>query len=242
MEKEQVDAISVLSANKFDSLHTAHYLSSNTSDLVTRWCSGIVCSSCSPVSTDASITRKRVNSVSADALVDFEQVVEFVVANSAVCAARVALVDGVSSARVDHLVVLSALELGSLSRNNGHRALSLAPLELVFVLASVNVRDALLVSNDGVLESALNIENLHRLGLNICDLNRESFEFSGDINNIGLKLSQPDLTPSVLSFEGIELGGKVCVGLRHDAHVDSDRCLVAVNGIKAANQNSSLVS
>lgn len=113
---------------------------------------------------------------------------------------------------------------------------------MVFVLASVNIRDALLVSNDGVLESVLNIENLHRLGLNVCDLNRESFEFSGDINNIGLKLSQPDLTPGVLSFEGIELGGKVCVGFRHDAHVDSDRCLVAVNGIKAANQNSSLVS
>ena len=113
---------------------------------------------------------------------------------------------------------------------------------MVFVLASVNIRDALLVSNDGVLKRVLNVENLHRLVLNRIDLNRESFKFGCDINNLGLELSQPDLTLGMLRFKGVELGGKVCVGFRHDAHVDSDRCLVAVNGIEAANQNSSLVS
>ena len=120
MGKEHLDAISVLSVDKSNSLQTAHYLSSNTSDLVTRWCSGILCSSCSPVSTDASITSRRVDSVSADALEDVEQVVEFVVANSAVRAARIAHIDGISNTRVDHLVVLSGFKLGSLTRNNGH--------------------------------------------------------------------------------------------------------------------------
>ena len=57
---------------------------------------------------------------------------------------------------------------------------------MIFVLTRVNVRDALLVSNDGVLESLLKSENLHRLVLDTCDLNLESFDFSGDINNFGL--------------------------------------------------------
>ena len=137
-------------------------------------------------------------SVSADALVDFEQVVKSVVAHSAVGAARIAEIGGSGNARVDHLVVLSALELGSLSRNYGYRAFRLAPLQLVSVLARVNVRDALLVSNDSVLERFLNSENLHRHVLDRFDLNSKSFDFSGDIDNALLELGHSDLTLGLL--------------------------------------------
>ena len=43
MGKEHLDAISVLSVDKSNSLQTAHYLSSNTSDLVTQWDFHISC-------------------------------------------------------------------------------------------------------------------------------------------------------------------------------------------------------
>ena len=154
---------------------------------------------------DTSTARK---SVSADALVDLEQIVKAVVANSAVSAAGIALVE-ISSAVVDHLVLLSALELGSLSRHNGDGALGLAPLQLVSVQARINVRDALLVSDHSVLQSLLKSQNLHRLVLNRCDLHGKSLNLSFDIGNTGLKLGHPDLSLGVLRFEVIELGGKV---------------------------------
>ena len=69
---------------------------------------------------------------SADALVDGELFVECVVALLADFAGRVALVGRLGRADKNHLVDLSAFELGRVALNGDSRGLGLAPLHRVY--------------------------------------------------------------------------------------------------------------